>query len=342
MNETVTAASRKRIPFFDLLRGVGIILVVFGHVTHDMPVREFIYGFHLPLFFFLSGTLFRDRDLARFTPFIRKKARSLLIPYVVFGLVSLFWYLIVEIRIRPIDATLSQMLLGLVYGAYTKWIWFNGALWFLPCLFTAECLLWWGLKWARGSSMVQWGIAAVAYGLSEAVFFWAPFPLPFGLEKAGHYLVFLALGHSVRPMLTLETPTGTRIVSGIGLAAVASVALALMPEGWFGQRLGQSAFYDFVAYFPVAVVGIALCVGLCRAVPYCGLLGFLGRHSLVFFAFQEQVYRLWIGVSSKVLQEPIESIRTDFLDCLVITVATFLSILPLVWLWNRRPRSMFP
>ena len=83
MDANAMATSRKRIQFFDLLRGVGIIFVVFGHVTHDMPVREFIYGFHLPLFFFLSGTLFRDRNLAGFAPFIRKKARSLLIPYVV-------------------------------------------------------------------------------------------------------------------------------------------------------------------------------------------------------------------------------------------------------------------
>ena len=188
--------------------------------------------------------------------------------------------------------------------------------------------------------MVLWGIAAIAYGLGEVVFFWAPFPLPFGLEKAGRYLVFLILGHSVRPMLTQETPTRTRIVSGIVLAAVASVVLALIPGGWFGQRLGQSAFYDFVAYLPVAVVGIALCVGLCRAIPSCGPLEFLGQHSLVFFAFQEQVYRLWLGVSSKVIHRPIESIRTDFLDCLMITAATFLSILPLVWLWNRRPHRL--
>lgn len=35
----------------DILKGIGILLVVFAHVCHS----DFIYLFHMPLFFFLSG-----------------------------------------------------------------------------------------------------------------------------------------------------------------------------------------------------------------------------------------------------------------------------------------------
>lgn len=50
----------------DILKGIAIILVVYGHViqrsmspyeidAHLNPVFKLIYTFHMPLFFFLSG-----------------------------------------------------------------------------------------------------------------------------------------------------------------------------------------------------------------------------------------------------------------------------------------------
>jgi len=56
----------KRLDWIDIAKGIGIILVVLGH-TLVPQVREtgfagflwiFIYNFHMPLFFFLSGYLF--------------------------------------------------------------------------------------------------------------------------------------------------------------------------------------------------------------------------------------------------------------------------------------------
>ena len=43
----------------DALRGIGILLMVLGHV-HFLPavIKKLIYAFHIPLFFYLSGYLF--------------------------------------------------------------------------------------------------------------------------------------------------------------------------------------------------------------------------------------------------------------------------------------------
>ena len=37
----------------DILKGIGIILVVLGHVKPEMYVEKWIYSFHMFLFFFL-------------------------------------------------------------------------------------------------------------------------------------------------------------------------------------------------------------------------------------------------------------------------------------------------
>lgn len=61
----------KRLDWIDKAKGIGIILVVYGHVARGIfnagiPMNEksfgiidsVIYSFHMPLFFFLSGFFF--------------------------------------------------------------------------------------------------------------------------------------------------------------------------------------------------------------------------------------------------------------------------------------------
>jgi fucose 4-O-acetylase-like acetyltransferase len=62
---------KNRIDWIDALRGIGIVLVVFGHVWRGVDnaglihspmlfatIDQVVYLFHMPLFFFLSGLLF--------------------------------------------------------------------------------------------------------------------------------------------------------------------------------------------------------------------------------------------------------------------------------------------
>ncbi|MCD8011746.1 MAG: acyltransferase family protein [Lachnospiraceae bacterium] len=54
----------KRIKEYDVAKGIGILLVVIGHaLPTDSYWRVFIYSFHMPLFFFLSGLVMKDATL---------------------------------------------------------------------------------------------------------------------------------------------------------------------------------------------------------------------------------------------------------------------------------------
>lgn len=44
----------------DIARAIAIILVVIGHSGIEMYVRDSIYLFHMPLFFFISGILLKQ------------------------------------------------------------------------------------------------------------------------------------------------------------------------------------------------------------------------------------------------------------------------------------------
>lgn len=73
-----------RLEYIDILKGIGIVLVVLGHITKDRELFQFIYAFHMPLFFIVSGYFLHEKK-----NFIISQAKSLLIPYFVFGILSL-------------------------------------------------------------------------------------------------------------------------------------------------------------------------------------------------------------------------------------------------------------
>ena len=128
----------------DVLKGLGIILVVFAHTAHNIA-SDFVYLFHMPLFFFLSGAALafsKDMDYH-----FGKKIYRMVIPYVAFSLLSFFYWRLVESRFRPVhDGDLFPMLSGMLDMGWQQFLniflafsfedafLYNVVLWFLPCL----------------------------------------------------------------------------------------------------------------------------------------------------------------------------------------------------------------
>ena len=48
-----------RAEWIDACRGAGILIVVLGHC--NPPFNKLIYSFHMPLFFILSGYLYKNK-----------------------------------------------------------------------------------------------------------------------------------------------------------------------------------------------------------------------------------------------------------------------------------------
>lgn len=115
---------RNRIEWVDIAKGIGIILVVLGHVfaayARQNPTSNVlneiwfksIYTFHMPLFFFISG-LFVNSWLKRsFRLALKQKIQRLVIPYLFWGIVSLIFlevysgkidlYRFLELIYRPV------------------------------------------------------------------------------------------------------------------------------------------------------------------------------------------------------------------------------------------------
>ncbi len=134
--------NNNRIDYVDLFRGIGIILMVFGHMKFKFVeggigneisdvYYHLIHAFHMPLFFFLSGYCFHKTNI-RTSRFVANKAKKLLIPYLVFGVGEYILWRIFE------GDSLSPLFH--LFWVNTKGLAIAGALWFLTALFIAVTL----------------------------------------------------------------------------------------------------------------------------------------------------------------------------------------------------------
>lgn len=68
-----------RDPIWDAVRGMGIVTVVLGHME---IASKLIYSFHMPLFFFLGGVLYKRRKVGELLYYIVSR---MLIPYLIWA-----------------------------------------------------------------------------------------------------------------------------------------------------------------------------------------------------------------------------------------------------------------
>ncbi len=57
----ITMYNKSRIEYIDIAKGIGILLMVIGHMVSIFPIRQFIFQFHMPMFLIFSGFLFNDK-----------------------------------------------------------------------------------------------------------------------------------------------------------------------------------------------------------------------------------------------------------------------------------------
>lgn len=123
----------------DFVRGMGMILVVLGHTLGVYTV--FIYLFHVPAFFIVSGALFKSTDNIRTD--LYKKWRRLYIPNLKYGIIFLILHN-VFVSWGIYDATNNYDTRDYLRAAVKVLCFGNeqmgGAMWFLRSLFFAYCL----------------------------------------------------------------------------------------------------------------------------------------------------------------------------------------------------------
>ena len=126
----------KRLEYIDLAKGVMILLVVAGHIVQyylqgyvQHKLWTFIYSFHMPLFFLLSGFVMgitrKKMEEVPFCGWLWKKIRTLLVPF-------LLWSFLVYPFIDSVDKQIFN--LNYIFDMLR----FPSGAWFLISLFCIQ------------------------------------------------------------------------------------------------------------------------------------------------------------------------------------------------------------
>jgi fucose 4-O-acetylase-like acetyltransferase len=148
-----TSTKKKRIDYIDLLKGFAIFCVLWGHSLQYLrngadffhnPVFEFIYSFHMPLFFLISGFFFKSSLKLNFKNFLLKKSIQLLLPCFVWACLAMCMRLGKCFHNEIYNLDLVQEIKSL-----TRW-----PFWFLQELFMSYILIYVGYKILRKEWLV--------------------------------------------------------------------------------------------------------------------------------------------------------------------------------------------
>ncbi len=132
---TAVNSAPPRQGWIDTAKALAIYLVVLGHLDQSDLVSSFLWTFHVPLFFFVSGYLSKS-----VTPhaFGRRLLTRLALPYVYLYMANVGLSALINHSFQP--STIGAELLGIVYGTHAYPDFINAALWFLPALMIVETL----------------------------------------------------------------------------------------------------------------------------------------------------------------------------------------------------------
>ena len=132
----------KRIEWVDMLKGFGIILVMLGHASFPESLRIELYTFHMPLFFFMSGYVFSIKKYSNFKDFLIYKAKTLLLPLMVFSIfmtiANTIFDIVNNIGYSNVIINLKNNIFDIIFQA--RGITIVSALWFIGCIFFCQVI----------------------------------------------------------------------------------------------------------------------------------------------------------------------------------------------------------
>lgn len=324
----------KRMTSLDALRGVLILMIVYGHAAAKGDVlKHYVYSYHVAAFFFLSGYLF-SCGKAGFGAFVKKKFLSLMAPYYIFSLISILVFtLLGSFASDRLDVAIKHTevyknILGMLYAnaveGYMKW---NLPMWFLPCMFLTQIIFYplYGLLSRLLSKKRLLILPAVFCTLILPYLDYFVFrvrALPFHLESAVFLMPFFALGSSfriIRSDFSVKSPQKC-ILSLFLLVSGAVIALFMNSRvNYFLSSYGKITVFYLSAF--LSVIGIFILIHYLRfrflVILGQNTLSVLVMHKFPVVFFQIVLAPLWAHTG---IVHTITALLTSAVSCILCIV----------------------
>lgn len=289
----------RRDEILDIAKGIAIILVVIGHIyigesKYAYYLKTFIYSFHLPLFFLVSGLLFNPDKIISITDFFKSRFKGLIYPYITF---SIFAYVIwLGFEASKSDGNIHTLfiepfyfwILGLRGGSNYV---FTGAYWFLICLFMVELCFYSVLKYISRSSIFlfffSFLLAGIGYAYNRFGFIQ---PIPFSIDLIPLGLFFFISGFLFKKsgayfILTAKSTDFKLLIIGLSSILIMLLCLENGAIDMYSNKLGKVPFLFSITGLLGGILVILVSSFLGGSVT----LNYLGKASLIVLLVHQQI-----------------------------------------------------
>jgi fucose 4-O-acetylase-like acetyltransferase len=269
----ILAPHDSRSAWADVYKGAAIGLVVFGHVSGGVlaaqlipspmkeqvsTTRDWIYAFHMPAFFLISGA-FAERSAHRgLSRFLSDKARTVLYPYFLWGVIfwCAHWMMSNLTNSQPDPWALKRMLITPPMGGS----WFLYVIFFIFVLYG----LWTQFGGGRKGFFTLAAVLFVAEQYGRLAFWDA-------MSLAGHYCIYFAAGILAGDAMRRLAEIGNTSV----FAAITTAGFVVMSVLFLNGVAEQTWLNILPAFAGIAgLYGFSVLVtrtGPCEFLRFCGL-----------------------------------------------------------------------
>ena len=325
----------KRIVWADTARALGIFLVVLGHNSVPPFIGKYIFSFHMPLFFFISGYLFDMGKYANFRDFLTKKRDSILIPYFVFSFISYVFWAFFAIRFEESQGVdILTPFIGIFYSnnKYAPMT-HNGVLWFLTCLFIVELMFYLiRKKTVNDHTLLLLLIASSIVGYLGSVY--VPFGMPWSTNVAFTGIVFFGLGYLAK------NNQGKICLNLLLPHRILIILLCLGINVFFCSMNGQidmnvNRYHNYFYFYIESMSGIGACIAISQLMRPSRVLSYLGANTLLIFALHGIVLRIIKGIQLFMFGIPLELCRNSLVWGCIYTIGALSMLIPVMWTINK-------
>ena len=273
--------NHNRKEWLDALRGLAILLVIYGHSVKGFPLFfVFTSPVKMPLFFAITGYLLYIREeKAFFTQILNR----VIIPWLILGILPVV--LMIPFKdIGNVFSTLLDMLSGEV-------------LWFFPCFIIGEiihflirkkCRTIWGVVIA---SFICFSVGLLAH--KYGVFNYAMINRAFTVQP------FFLIGYLFRVYESQFTKLRWEVIGGLFVTYVTlcCLGLALFPGKTLDVHLNQ--YYNIPYCLLLVVLGcFVLFTAASKAEIKLSLMSFIGQNTLVLYIWHAYAIAILIKITS--------------------------------------------
>ena len=271
----------------DAAKGIGILLVVIAHINYTPAPLTYIYSFHMPLFFLISGMLFRREKYSTFAQFWKSRLHSLIYPYLFFYGAAFVIRVAMEFVANGLSEVLTLQYLKSFLQMFLAWgpgELANNPLWFVPCLLSVEILYFFTSKtkrWVNGSictvlAGVGWLIKSEYLSLRWLRLLWN---FDIALFAIGFYAIGSLLSERARQSLSRcgQKPHGKYLC----ICAALLCAVAILPIAMKNGKvsLGSGLFGNGILLYITGVLGTLGVLFAAEALKNSRFLRYLGRNT---------------------------------------------------------------